>query len=175
MNAEARQECAPTAGHPHHLTDPARLELVLRATNEGLWEWDLVTDEVHYSLRWKEMLGYADDELPDRFAEWERRVHPDDLASAWAAIRAYLAGESPVYEVEYRLRHKDGSYRWICARGVAARNSAGHPVRLVGSHADITERKRAAARPAPTRRHLCGRDLRRGATAPDNELGRGRP
>ena len=144
MNAQAQQEHVPAAGHPRDLSDAVRLELVLRATNEGLWEWDVVTDEVHYSPRWKEMLGYADDELPDRFEEWERRVHPDDLTTTLAALHAYMAGESSQFEVEYRLRHKDGSYRWICARGVVAHDAAGHPVRLVGSNADITERKRVA-------------------------------
>ncbi|MBA2276487.1 MAG: PAS domain S-box protein [Chloroflexia bacterium] len=120
-----------------------QLEQVMRATNEGLWDWDLTTNDVHFSPRWKEMLGYADDELPNRFGEWEQRVYPEDLAPAQEAIRAYLARESPTYEVEHRLRHKDGSYRWIRARGAVSRDVDGRPVRFVGSHADITERKRA--------------------------------
>ena len=146
MTAKTSRGRVPTGGLPGglsaDLTATERLELVLRATNEGLWDWNLITDEVHFSPRWKEMLGYADDELPDRFAEWERRLHPDDGARVWSAIRSYLAGESPAYEVEHRLRHKDGGYRWICARGEAARDADGRPLRLVGSHADITERKR---------------------------------
>ncbi|MDQ4099816.1 MAG: PAS domain-containing protein, partial [Chloroflexota bacterium] len=142
---EARLERALAPDGLSDLTDSERLELVLRATNEGLWEWDPATNEVRFSPRWKEIIGYAADELPDHFTEWEQRVHPDDLALAWAAIRGYLAGENPIYEVEYRLRHKDGSYRWIRARGVASWDAAGRPIRLVGSHADITERKRTAA------------------------------
>ena len=117
------------------------LELVMGASNEGLWDWDLVNNEVTFSPRWKEMLGYADGEIPNRLGEWKMRVHPDDLEPARTAIQAYLSGERDTYEFEHRLQHKDGSYRWICARGIVARDADGRPVRFVGSHADITERK----------------------------------
>jgi PAS domain S-box-containing protein len=115
----------------------------MRATNEGLWDWDLLTNDVYFSPRWKEMIGYGDEEIPHRFEEWERRVHPNDLDDVRATINAYLSGVSTSYEVEHRLAHKDGTYRWICARGVVICNDHGEATRFVGSHADISERKSA--------------------------------
>lgn len=120
-----------------------RLELVLQATNEGHWDWDLTTDEVYFSPRWKEMLGYHDDEIPNALEEWKRRVHPDDLAAAELSLRLYLEGYRPTYEIEHRLRHKNGSWRWICTRGTAVRDDTGRARRIVGAHLDITDRKRA--------------------------------
>ena len=119
-------------GHADLAARVEQLELVMGATNEGLWDWDIAGEAVYYSPRWKEMLGYADHEIPNQLGEWKKRVHPDDLEAARAAIQAYLSGERPTYEIEHRLRHKDGSYRWICARGVVARDRDGHPVRFVG-------------------------------------------
>jgi len=120
-----------------------RLELVLRATNDGIWDWNLRTDECYFSQRWKSMLGYADDEIPNRVGEWRRLMHPDDVAHAEATVAAYIQGQEPEYRIEHRLLHKDGSYRWILSRGVALRDAGGRPYRLVGSHTDITERKKA--------------------------------
>ena len=119
-----------------------RFELAMRGTNDGLWAWDLLTDEVYFSPRWKEMLGFADHEIPDRLEAWVERVHPDDRERVLATLKSYLAGRSPAYELEHRLLHKDGTYRWICARGAAARDATGRAIRLAGSHEDITERKR---------------------------------
>jgi PAS domain S-box-containing protein len=118
-----------------------RLSLVIQGSSDGVWDWDITTNEVYFSARWKSMLGYADDEVANQFCAWEQLLHPDDRERALASIRDYLAGRSPSFELEHRLRHKDGSYRWILSRGVALRDSMGKPVRMAGSHVDLTARK----------------------------------
>lgn len=117
-----------------------RLALVIQGSNDGIWDWNLVTDEVYFSPRWKSMLGYSEEEIEHHVSAWEALIHPDDRAKAFASINKYLSGLSPTYELEHRLQHKDGTYRWILARGVAQRDQSGRPVRLVGSHIDLTER-----------------------------------
>jgi len=119
-----------------------RFELAVRGSGDGLWDWDRETGESFYSPRWKGMIGHEDHEIPHDIAEWEVRVHPDDRERALAALRSCIEGESPSYEVEYRFRHKDGSYIWILDRGVAVRNARGEVSRMAGSHTDITERRR---------------------------------
>jgi sigma-B regulation protein RsbU (phosphoserine phosphatase) len=89
------------------------------------------------------MLGYEEDEIANQFSEWESRLHPDDRETAFGRLQDYVQGRSPSYELEHRLRHKDGSYRWILARGTAVRTSDGQPYRMVGSHLDVTERRQA--------------------------------
>lgn len=120
-----------------------RLSLVIEGTNDGIWDWNLETNVVYFSPHWKGMLGYADHEIANRVEEWYRLMHPDDAAGVKERLQAYLKGQLPVYELEHRLRHKDGSYRWILARGIALRRTDGTPYRMAGSHTDITERKRA--------------------------------
>jgi PAS domain S-box-containing protein len=120
-----------------------RLGLVIQGTNDGIWDWEMATNRVHFSSRWKEMLGYADDELPNEFSVWVELMHPDDREAAQATLRDYLDGKRPAYAVEHRLRHKDGAYRWILARGIALRDADGKPYRMAGSHTDISELKRA--------------------------------
>jgi len=120
-----------------------RFQRAMVGANDGLWDWNLRTDEVYYSPRWKQMLGYADDELPNAFDEWRRRIHPDDLEPVLARLSGYLGSQAPTYEVEHRLRHRDGTYRWILSRGAAVRDADGKACQMAGSHSDITDRKRA--------------------------------
>ncbi len=120
-----------------------RFELALQGSDAGIWDWNLEDDVVYFSPRWKGMLGYAENEIVDNFSEWESRLHPDDRQVAKERIEAYLAGDSPEYELEHRLLHRDGTYRWILSRGAAVRDESGKPYRMVGSHLDITSRKHA--------------------------------
>jgi PAS domain S-box-containing protein len=120
-----------------------RLALAARASNVGLWDWDLLTNRVHFSREWKRQLGYEDDEIRSDYREWESRLHPDDLALTMRALEAYQSGRASEYTVEFRMRHKDGAWRWIYARGEVLRDAAGKPLRMLGCHVDVTERKRA--------------------------------
>jgi len=118
-----------------------RWQLALRGSNDGIWDWNLKTNAVFFSTRWKEMLGYTNDEIANHFDEWKKRVHPDDLGWVTEAIQDHLAGKTLFYRVEHRLRCKDSTYKWILARGQALWDEAGNPIRMVGSHTDITPTK----------------------------------
>ena len=120
-----------------------RWQLALRGANDGLWDWNAVTNEVYISARWKQMLGYAENEVPNLPEEWERRVHPEDLPRVKKDIEAHLARQTPYYVSEYRMRTREGSWKWVLARGQAVWDERGNPLRMAGSHTDITERKRA--------------------------------
>lgn len=123
-----------------------RLELVVRGSRDGIWDWDLRTNEVYFSARWKSMLGYAETEVPNTFAGWRALLHPEDLGRAMHTLQRYFDGATATYELEHRLRHKDGNYRWILARGVVLRDAEGRPVRMAGTHVDLTERKQTEER-----------------------------
>jgi PAS domain S-box-containing protein len=120
-----------------------RYNLAIQGATDGLWDWDLRSNAVYYSPRWKSMLGYDEHEVEDNFDAWVALVHPEDREQATSAINDYLDGKTQQYRLEHRLRHKDGSYRWIVARGVALREPSGKPYRMAGSHADVTRRKEA--------------------------------
>ncbi|MFK7851295.1 MAG: CHASE domain-containing protein [Akkermansiaceae bacterium] len=124
-------------------TSEERLSMVIKGSNDGIWDWDVKTNDVYFSPRWKSMLGYEVHEIENNFAAWEALIHPEDKKSAQSVINRYFENVSPSYKLEHRLRHKDGSYRWILARGVAARDESGSPLRMAGSHVDLTELKRA--------------------------------
>jgi PAS domain S-box-containing protein len=120
-----------------------RLTLAFAGAQEGVWDWDLTTGAVVYSHRWKEMLGYADDEIEPHLSAWERLLHPDDMPRAQQASERVARGEQ-AYEGEFRLRHKDGRYIHVLSRGYPVRREPGGPaVRIVGTHFDLTERKHA--------------------------------
>lgn len=122
-----------------------RLALVIEGSFDGIWDWDVATGQGYLSPRWKSMLGYAEGEIQNTFAAWEQLLHPDDRRRISAAIeRNFFLSGSKTYEFESRLRHKDGSYRWILTRGAVVRDAQGKPLRMAGSHVDITERKLAA-------------------------------
>jgi diguanylate cyclase (GGDEF)-like protein/PAS domain S-box-containing protein len=119
-----------------------RFDLAVRGSQDGLWDWDLRTGRVYFSPRWKEMLGYAEGEVAAHVDEWRRLTHPDDLVLAEAALRAYFARTAPRYGLEVRMRHKDGTFRWVFTRGMALFAADGTPVRMAGSHTDVTAVKR---------------------------------
>lgn len=144
INAKLQEEIADRKRAEEALHESAeRFELVMRATNDGIWDWNLANHQVYFSRRWKTMLGYEYDEIENDISEWETRLHPDDVARASAALKAYFENATPIYELEHRLRHKDGKYRWILARGIALRDEHGKVQRLAGSHIDLTERREA--------------------------------
>lgn len=112
------------------------------AGNVGLWDWDFDSNRIQYSKEWKQQIGYEEDEIGDDFDEWKSRVHPDDIDPALKNIEQSIAGIHKAYRSEFRFRHKDGSFRLILAQGSIVRDKSGHAVRMLGSHIDITERKR---------------------------------
>ncbi len=122
-----------------------RYALAMKGANDGLWDWNLLTDEVHLSPRWKSMLGYAENEIKDEFSEWERLLHPDDKDRAQSNARGHLEGKSESYNIEFRMLHKDGHYIDVLARAFAVEDEAGNKTRLVGTHVDITKPKKAEA------------------------------
>jgi len=118
-----------------------RYSLAMQASNDGLWDWDLKTNKILYSDRWKEMLGFNDDEISDTADEWLSRVHPEDHDRVRASIDAYLEGTTSNFEIEYRIRHFSDNYLWMMAKGLAIRTSDGRATRFAGSQTDVSERK----------------------------------
>jgi PAS domain S-box-containing protein len=120
-----------------------RLTLAFAGAQEGVWDWNLETGAVVYSARWKEMLGYSDDEIEPHVSAWERLLHPDDHPRA-RELSEHIARGGTTYQGEFRLRHKDGHYVHVLSRGYPVRrHPAGPVIRIVGTHFDLTERKRA--------------------------------
>lgn len=120
-----------------------RWKFALEGAGDGVWDRNIRTGEVVYSKRYKEMLGFAEDDLENLREEWESRVHPQDHARVMADLDAYLQGASPNYSTEFRMQCKDGSWKWILARGmVVSRDANGAPLRMIGTHADISARVR---------------------------------
>jgi PAS domain S-box-containing protein len=136
--SEARLTSALTA-------EQERWGLALAANNDGLFDWDGTTGRAIYSPRWSEMLGLGADEFVGK-SSWKSRIHPEDRPRVNEALAAYLERRSPSYQVKYRLRHGDGSWLWVLARAKAIWHADGRPLRLVGSHSDITESEAANER-----------------------------
>jgi len=120
-----------------------RYELVLEGAGGGIWDWNLLDKTVHFSSRWKELRGYTNAEIGDCATIWSDNIHPDDKQAVMAEVAAHFAGKTVYYEKEYRVRCKDGSWKWIYDRGKAIKDSTGKVVRMAGSEIDITERKLA--------------------------------
>ncbi len=119
-----------------------RWQFALEGSGDGVWDWDASTNRVYFSRQWKAMLGYEDAEIGDALEEWSSRVHPDDLPAALLDIERHTRGETPVYQNVHRIRHKDGSWRWILDRGrMVAQDDSGKALRLIGTHTDITEQR----------------------------------
>jgi PAS domain S-box-containing protein len=123
-----------------------RLQIALDAGSIGLWIWNLQTDDAQFSSQWMTMLGYSPDAFPHSGKSWSALLCPDDRISVKQALEAHLADESVPYEIEFRLLHHDGSWRWIMASGrLIERDSEGKPLRMAGTHKDITDRKQVEA------------------------------
>ncbi len=128
------------------LQSEERFSLAMRGANDGLWDWNLETNEVYYSPRWKSMLGYENDELRDDLNTWQSLVHPDDQDMVLKIVQDYLTGKANSFDVEMRMQHKAGHEVFVLSRAfLVHRDSDGKAVRLVGTHVDITTRKKAEA------------------------------
>jgi PAS domain S-box-containing protein len=128
------------------LLSEERFYLAFEGSATGLWDWHIATGEVYFNSRWKTMLGYKVEEIENSFASWEKLVHPDDLVSAITALNAHLEGKKPTYEVEFRMLTKSGEWKWILAQGkVMERDGSANPLRMTGTHIDISDRKQAEA------------------------------
>jgi len=122
----------------------ARWQFALEGAGDGVWDWNAQTNQVYFSRQWKAMLGFGEHEIENTFAEWDTRIHPEDHDYVYGEIHKHLAGETSLYISEHRLQCKDGTYKWILDRGqVIERTQDGKPLRVIGTHSDITARKHA--------------------------------
>jgi PAS domain S-box-containing protein len=118
-----------------------RWKFALEGSNSGVWDWNLKTNEVFFSIQWKKMLGFEEDEIQASLEEWEKRVHPEDLARTYNDIKAHLEGKTEYYSNEHRVLCKDGTYKWILDKGiVVSYDEEGNPTRMVGTHLDLSDR-----------------------------------
>jgi len=118
-----------------------RYALAVAGANDGIWDWNLITGEIYYSPRWKAMLGYRDDELPNTLDAGSALIHPEDRSRAQKDMEAHRIGATATFESDYRMLHADGRYRWMLCRGLAVRNAKGIATRVAGSLTDITQNK----------------------------------
>lgn len=130
--------------NPPNNDNQERLALIMQATNVGFWDWQVQTGELTFNQRWAEIIGYKVEELlPIQFSNWSTNLHPDDLKKAENILEQYFNGERELYEIEARMRHKSGHYVWVLASGkLIERHENGQPKRMIGTHLDITERKK---------------------------------
>jgi PAS domain S-box-containing protein len=154
--ATGRRRAIAIAGHMTQQLSVSefRWKYALEGAGDGVWDWDRGIDAVLYTPRWKGMLGYTDAEVPNTHNAWRELIHPDDLVPTIAVLDAYLASSGAHYTAQFRMRCKDGGYKWILARGMAVtRDTDGKPLRTIGTHTDITRTKvnEAAMRDANAR------------------------
>lgn len=123
-----------------------RFELAMRFANDGLYDWNLETNRVYYSSGWKKMLGYRDDEITNTFSEWERLTRPEDVKDTLKMINELLEKKREGFEKEFRMRHKDGHWVHILSRGNVVTDEQGKPIKIIGTHVDLTERKQFESR-----------------------------
>jgi PAS domain S-box-containing protein len=126
--------------------DQALLHMLATSTNDGIWDWDIETGRVYYSPRWLELIGETPGAVPEHIDSFRDRLHPEDLVGFQPLLGAYLAGEVLEYRSEFRLRHRDGSWRSIASRGTALRHPDGRAYRVAGTHTDVTDLRQAADR-----------------------------
>lgn len=121
-----------------------RLQLALDGSGDGVWDWNISSNDVLFDKQWKKMLGFNENEIENSLDEWKNRVHPDDLEKVFADINSHLDGLTKYYANEHRVLCKDGTYKWVLDRGIVThRDSEGRPTRMVGTHSDISARKEA--------------------------------
>jgi diguanylate cyclase (GGDEF)-like protein/PAS domain S-box-containing protein len=118
-----------------------RFKLAVMGSNDGIWDWDLESNHIYYSPRWKMILGYKEEEVDSDPNEWFDRIHPSDLPSVRSALEAHLSGQNSHFESEFRLMHKNGEYLWVLARGIAVSRGENEPCRIAGSLTDVTRNK----------------------------------
>lgn len=119
-----------------------RWQFALQGNGDGVWDWDLIENTVQYSPRWKEMLGYEDNEIGNQLGEWYSRIHPEDFPLVKVELQRHFKHETPVFAIEYRMLCKDNSYKWILDRGkVLSWANDDSPIRMIGTHSDISQRK----------------------------------
>lgn len=124
-----------------------RWKFALEGAGDGVWDWNVQLDTVVFSPRYKEMVGYTDEDISANEAAWRQRIHPEDRVQVDEEIHAYLAGRTKTYCNEHRVICRDGSVKWVLARGmIVSRTPDGKPLRMIGTHADITERKKMEER-----------------------------
>lgn len=124
-------------------TSEARLAMTVQGSHIGIWDWNITTGATYYSPQWKTQLGHDDATLTNTFDEWRLRIHPDDQQLVHDTVQSCLDGKRHQFEFEHRLQHRDGSYRWIMSRGSLIQDANGVAIRMVGTHIDTTDRKRA--------------------------------
>ncbi|MGZ8219700.1 PAS domain-containing protein [Methylomagnum sp.] len=120
-----------------------RYELILAGAQDAIWDWDIPNRRVQFSPRWKTLRGHAENEIGGSEEEWREGIHPDDAQRVFAGLQDHLEGKTPVFVEEYRVRCKDGSWKWVLDRGLVQRDAVGQAIRMAGSESDITERKQA--------------------------------
>ncbi len=118
-----------------------RWQLALKGTNDGIWDWDLRSNKIYFSSRWKALRGFGENEIGDSWQAWLQSVHADDKERLISVMQEHLAGKTEFFEIEYRVRRKDNSYLWVLDRGQALKNNLGQVIRISGSETDITHRK----------------------------------